>query len=56
MTVPKDSAVTPDGPGAATADAVSLFDAGIREAVPMPLGTGPGQRLGPDSLVWKFFG
>ncbi|MGF6885563.1 cytochrome P450/uncharacterized protein (DUF2236 family) [Nocardia sp. GAS34] len=32
------------------------FDAGIREAVPMPLAEEPPARLGPDSLTWKYFG
>ena len=37
----------------------SRFDTGVREAMPMPIddeiaGTSP--RLGPDSLIWKFYG
>ncbi|QBJ98111.1 DUF2236 domain-containing protein [Rhodococcus sp. ABRD24] len=35
------------------------FDAAIREAVPMPVeavATSEGPRLGPDSLIWKYYG
>ena len=35
------------------------FDAGVREAVPMPVDdeiADPSPRLGPDSLIWKFYG
>jgi uncharacterized protein (DUF2236 family) len=40
-------------------DGQAGFDARIREAVPMPVddkAPRDGPRLGPDSLVWKFFG
>jgi uncharacterized protein (DUF2236 family) len=34
------------------------FDAGVREAVPMPVDevTDALPRLGPESLIWKFYG
>jgi uncharacterized protein (DUF2236 family) len=35
------------------------FDAGVREAVPMPIDdyiADAAPRLGPDSLIWKFYG
>src|ERR1700757_2942899 len=37
------------------------FDTGVREAVPMPInepvnGVADSPRLGPDSLIWKFYG
>ncbi|HEY1988134.1 MAG TPA: cytochrome P450 [Acidimicrobiales bacterium] len=39
-----------------TAIDVNRFDSGIREAVPMPLDEDAPARLGPESLVWKYFG
>lgn len=39
-----------------TAIDVNRFDSGIREAVAMPLDEEAPTRLGPDSLVWKYFG
>lgn len=39
-----------------TAIDVNGFDSGIREAVPMPLDEEAPARLGPDSLIWKYFG
>lgn len=39
-----------------TAIDVKGFDNAIREAVPMPLDDEAPARLGPDSLVWKYFG
>lgn len=47
----------------AAPSAGSRFDSGVREAVPMPT-DGPdwsatddtSPRLGPDSLIWKFYG
>jgi uncharacterized protein (DUF2236 family) len=44
---------------AAGSSAGARFDAGVREAVPMPLGddvADSSPRLGPDSLIWKFYG
>lgn len=35
------------------------FDAGVREAVPMPIDddiADAAPRLGPESLIWKFYG
>jgi cytochrome P450/uncharacterized protein (DUF2236 family) len=39
-----------------TAIDINEFDSGIREAVPMPLDQEAPARLGPDSLIWKYFG
>ena len=39
-----------------TAIDVKGFDSAIREAEPMPLDDEAPARLGPDSLVWKYFG
>ncbi|QCQ90703.1 DUF2236 domain-containing protein [Rhodococcus sp. SGAir0479] len=46
------SAATPGG------HAAQRFERGIREALPMPVDDdlAPDLRLGPDSLVWKFYG
>ncbi|MFD1814240.1 oxygenase MpaB family protein [Rhodococcus gannanensis] len=49
---------THESTGEAVEGSASLsFDQGIREAVPMPVDDlDPDLRLGPDSLVWKFYG
>jgi cytochrome P450/uncharacterized protein (DUF2236 family) len=39
-----------------TAIDIKGFDSAIREAEPMPLDEDAQARLGPDSLVWKYFG
>ncbi|WP_082984434.1 oxygenase MpaB family protein [Mycobacterium sp. 1465703.0] len=43
----------------ATATAGTRFDTGVREAMPMPIDDEidpASPRLGPDSLIWKFYG
>ena len=51
--------MTAQNDGLAAATAGSRFDTGVREAMPMPLDdevAGAAPRLGPDSLIWKFYG
>ena len=50
MTTQKDELARPD--------AGARFDTGVREAVPMPVDDDidDAARLGPDSLIWKFYG
>ncbi len=50
-----DTAMAAD-PQNVAVDTAPAFDVGIREAEPMPLEEEPPARLGPDSLIWKYFG
>ncbi|OBI09109.1 hypothetical protein A5714_20240 [Mycobacterium sp. E2462] len=50
-----------DAPQDRRRGAGARFDSGVREAVPMPIDHPAGEpaaapRLGPDSLIWKFYG